>query len=795
MRTFILLVTSLLAFLPVTFAQPATPFGMNFLSNLDYNQGVNDVWGYVDENGIEYALVGTTIGVSIVDVSDPLNPNEVQFVSGIGSGWRDMKTWDHYCYVSNESGNGLQIIDMSGLPGSIAFKDTIIQNTETIHNLWIDEAGYLYIVGANTFNGGMAMLDLNVDPWHPNLLGSYEPTYVHDVYVRNDTAYVAEMAEGELAIVDVRDRSNPVLLGEIGWEGGFTHNTWLNEVGNVCFTTDELGSAYVQAWDVSDPDNIEFRDRIRSSLSNGTAIPHNAHVKDDFLIISYYRDGVVVVDGSWPWALVEVGHFDTHPGGGSGFAGAWGAYPYLPSGNILVSDMQTGLYVIGPDYQRACFVTGNIVDSLSGTPVNFASVIMQNPADSLNTNQTGRYDFGVRDSGTYIINVSAPNYYPKTVSVTLDNGVVLSKDIELRPFPQFDMNIEVIDAESGDPLPEALVLVGGEGNFDPAIQFLTSISGTVTQPNTFVEDLEIIAGKWGYKTQVQTILPAEGSTDPIIFALERGYKDEFALDLGWTTAGTALRGHWERAMPQSDTVVGQILAPRADVIDDIGEQAYVTQNGPGNPLDLEVDSGYVELISPPIDLSGYNQPLITLRYWFLNVAWPSFLAGDDNLSVEIGADGSFLPVKFINTSVDTSWAQLDTIDVKLFLPNADSIQVKIKTTDFGMANIVEAGVDNFEMIDGMPSPPLSLEDDIRQRKMSIHANGSGYTLEVDLQGGFQPDDSWQVELYDLQGRLLEVVPIHADRTQMTQAFPYAHGLYLGRLRKNDQTLQTLKWVY
>ena len=30
------------------------------------------------------------------------------------------------------------------------------------------------------------------------------------------------------------------------------------------------------------------------------------------------------------------------------YRGAWGVYPFLPSGNILVSDMQYGLYVLAP---------------------------------------------------------------------------------------------------------------------------------------------------------------------------------------------------------------------------------------------------------------------------------------------------------------------------------------------------------------------------------------------------------------------------------------------------------------
>ncbi|MEO1448694.1 MAG: choice-of-anchor B family protein, partial [Bacteroidota bacterium] len=630
--TLLILFTSSVATL---FSQVNPPFGMNFLGNLDYNVGVIDVWGYVGQGNTEYAIVGIRNGVSIVDVTNPTMPNEVQFIPGIFSGWRDMKTFGHYCYVSNESGNGLQIIDLSNLPNSVTHKDTIIQGMSTIHNLWIDDDGFIYLLGSNQFNGGMAILDLKPDPWNPVFVGEYTETYVHDVFVRGDMAYVAEMNQGELAIVDVTDRSNPVKLGEQGWDGAFTHNTWLNDASDVCFTTDELDAAYVYAWDVSDPTNIEFLDRMRSSLSNGEAIPHNVHVLNDFLIISYYRDGVVVVDGSRPQTLVEVGHFDTSPLSGGGFAGAWGAYPFLPSGNILASDMQSGLWVIGPDFQRGCFVTGIVKDSITGNPVNLAEVVLLNPADTANVSNAARYDFGVRDSGTYQIKVSAPDYYTKIVNVTLDNGVVLTQDIELRSIPRFDLNIEVLDAVSGQPIEDAPIWIKGDNVIVNPVELSSDANGLANRPGTFVDNLQVIVGKWGYITEAQLITPSENSTTTYTFTLEQGYEDYFDLDLGWEVNSTAIRGEFERVVPAGGGINGDAFSPDADlnVQADFLNFAYVTQNGPGDALDHDVDSGYVELISPEIDLSIYNKPLLTLQYWFANFNWPAFSPGDDNLTI------------------------------------------------------------------------------------------------------------------------------------------------------------------
>ena len=73
------------------------------LGNLSYNQDLNDIWGYVDHEGKEHALVGCANGFSYVDISNPANPQEVFFIPGSNSIWRDLKTWNNYAYITTES--------------------------------------------------------------------------------------------------------------------------------------------------------------------------------------------------------------------------------------------------------------------------------------------------------------------------------------------------------------------------------------------------------------------------------------------------------------------------------------------------------------------------------------------------------------------------------------------------------------------------------------------------------------------------------------------------------------------
>ena len=179
-------------------------WNMELMGSLYYPQGLNDVWGYSDGDH-EYALVGTQTGLSVVDVTNPSNLNELYFIPGVQSIWRDIKTWQNYAYVSVEGTDGLLIVDLSDLSGmSHVFIDDYF--TE-IHNLYIDENGFLYAF-VGTSSSGVIILDLNSNPMNPSFAGEFHDYYLHDGMARGDTLWGAAMYEGLFTVIDVSDKSN-----------------------------------------------------------------------------------------------------------------------------------------------------------------------------------------------------------------------------------------------------------------------------------------------------------------------------------------------------------------------------------------------------------------------------------------------------------------------------------------------------------------------------------------------------------------------------------------------------------
>ena len=133
--------------------------------------------------------------------------------------------------------------------------------------------------------------------------------------------------------------------------GGMTHNCWISNDGNTLFTTQEYSGGYIRSYDVSDIYDIEMLDQIQSWSQFTDVVPHNTHVIGNYLVTSYYTDGITIIDASDPSNLIEVAYFDTSPQyQGDGYYGCWGAYPYLPSGLILATDRQNGLHVLSTPY-------------------------------------------------------------------------------------------------------------------------------------------------------------------------------------------------------------------------------------------------------------------------------------------------------------------------------------------------------------------------------------------------------------------------------------------------------------
>ncbi|MDX5348833.1 MAG: choice-of-anchor B family protein [Hymenobacteraceae bacterium] len=365
-----------------------------------YNNAYNEVWGAVVNNR-EFAIIGSTLGTHIFDVTNPAATSLSAFVPGKAQGrgiiHRDYKTYRNFLYaVSDEGQSSLQIIDLSQLPAAapvVYDSDSLLVNC---HNIFIDTATaklYACAVRGRDSSGQSVNVGLQVyslaNPVRPQLLANYNAAgVVHDAFVRNDTAFLNAGGIG-LRVVNFSNPANPVLLGQLSQYPfkGYNHSGWLSADGNTYVFADETHGAELKVTDVQNLSNIQVISTFTSGITSNS-IPHNQVVKGNYVFVSYYYDGLQIFDISNPAYPVKVGFYDTYPDPNTvSYQGAWGVYPFLPSGNILVSDMQYGLFV----FKVAGAVSGTQNEQMSSLPLQVypnpftSQLTLQMPDEVLHT--------------------------------------------------------------------------------------------------------------------------------------------------------------------------------------------------------------------------------------------------------------------------------------------------------------------------------------------------------------------------------------------------------------------------
>lgn len=350
----------------------------------------SSLWGFVDaDDGREYAVVGVSNGTAVVDVTDPVAPVVVGSIPGVVSFWREVKTsqvWNPslgrhnaYAYVVTEgTGGGVQILDLSELPAHVTLASTYraFDTAHTVFLAHVDPATgianvtgvppVLYLQGARNPTAGIVALDIS-NPVAPSLLGTYTASYGHDIWAgavsgeraaacapgHDPCEIVVNWAGDAIRILDWTEKETPLIIGELAYEGlGFAHSGWISANGRYLFSMDEFderqssANSSVRVLDVSDWANPRV---VAQWMGTTRAIEHNGYTKGDRFYMASYERGLVVLDVSNPLAPREVAFLDTYPASNQpAFHGAWGTYPYLPSGNVVVSalDGAGGFWVI-----------------------------------------------------------------------------------------------------------------------------------------------------------------------------------------------------------------------------------------------------------------------------------------------------------------------------------------------------------------------------------------------------------------------------------------------------------------
>ena len=405
-------------------------------------------WHHVDQNGGEWALVGNSAGLSIVDVSNPTQPTERFTVPGLPNNWREVRTWKGYAYVVSEAtSSAVTIVNLNLLPDTVIwkvwtgdgpFEGKVVSN----HAVQVaDET--LYLFGGDDVALGTVILSLE-DPWNPEIKGITDEFYVHDGFIRGDTLWTNEGNLSQIGVYDVTDKSTPTLITRFPHQPGYSHNSELSADGKILFVSVETSNQPLASFDVSNLDDIRLLDLYKPSRKPSGEV-HNVRIMPgNLLVCPSYRGQLTVVDASRPGNMIEIA-WDS-----LGNSLVWDADPYLPSGIILATAKSEGLYIYQTNYQHAAWLEGLVTDQFSGAPLANAKVFVLNTPNADSTLANGEYQTGAAQSGTYVVRVEREGYETQVHSnIALSSGIVTTKNFALKPLiikteqPDFDHSVDV----------------------------------------------------------------------------------------------------------------------------------------------------------------------------------------------------------------------------------------------------------------------------------------------------------------------------------------------------------------
>lgn len=668
-----------------------------------------NIWGYA-ANGREYALLGCYEGISIIEVTNPSAPVEVVFIRGARSIWREIKTHSHYAYVVHDSNDdgfatpGLQIIDLSQLPATATLANTY--NTTLpdgfAHTLYIDN-GFAYLHGTRS-NRGANILDLS-DPINPVEVGGWAQNYWHDSVVKNDTIYGAAMFSGSIEIVDATDKSNLRLISRTFYPNAFAHNLWMTDDNKYISQTDEIHDLPVNFWDVSD----HTAPILVATYHGGPgSIGHNTHIRGNYAYISYYYDGLKVIDISQRRAPVEVANYDTFPDDnlqrGTSYEGAWGAYPFLPSGHVLVSDITYGLNVIKFDGTRAGFISGAIKNKNLGSPLADVKIELLNRFagegyTTVKVEADGKYVFGAKP-GVRSFKFSKFGYDDYLLTnFNIQSGQTQSQDILLNPKPSAQVIISA-RTKTNQAIVNARIIIAS-GTYSE--EHFTDGNGNAALTLPY-ETYDIILSQWGFlQISVTRSFSSSGPTQ-VLLTTEPGYVETFTVAQPWSLRETSDQSIYDWVIEQA---VNQPYPGRLLDYDHTGD-------ADGYAAISRARYGSSTFTSPTMDASVLDNPYLQFARYYNPYNWASEQA-NDTLQVLISNNGG-ASWKLIDayTNIDTDWQVLTyrvadyvapTNNMKIRFVNVEGVDASIRASAFLMVDdvkLISAGT----LVSVHETPPL-----------------------------------------------------------------------------------------
>ena len=633
---------------------PLSDFGGNAQSGAD-------CWGYIAPSGREYAIFCHWDATAFVEITNPGSPQLVANIDGPNSLWRDAKVFGQYCYVVTEEGaNGVQVIDMGNIDsGSVSVLGTFGSGTASTHNVAIDtDSGFLYRCGGGST--GLRIHDLNANPTNPPQVASWNTRYVHDAQIVTYTSgpnagrQVAFLSSGfnggwsspGLDILDVTDKNNIVVMDNYLYPGAeYSHQGWLSPDRQYYFHADELdegtngvpSTTYVI--DVSNLNNMT----LAGSFTNGNpAVTHNLYTEGDLVFEANYRSGLRIFDTSASvTAPTEVAWFDTYPANdGVDYNGLWSCWPYFPSGTIIGSDRESGLFVWRLENVELTFAFPNGVPTAIDPAGDTMAVVISEAA-------AGDYQ-----PGTALLHVDSGSGYASFPMTDLGNGNFLA------PFP---------------------VMACGS-----MVDFYVSADGASGTTYSSPDDAPMT---------VYSALAAQGITIVV--------EDEMESPTGWTVGlpgDDAVTGIWTQVDPN-----GTDAQPENDHSASPGTRCWVTGQGSagGSNGENDVDSGVTSLMTPAYDMSALVAPTVSYWRWYSNSEGPAPNADVFEVDISNNDGSSWTSVEVVGPGglqADGGWFQHTFSVLDLLAPTA-TVRLRFRASDEGTGSIVEAAIDDLRIED------------------------------------------------------------------------------------------------
>jgi len=619
-----------------------------------------DCWGYTSPSGREYAIIGLSDGVGFVEISDPGAPVLLNVIASPNSLWRDIKTYEDHAYLVSEGGGDIQVVNMSLIDfGVVTLVGTASgSGTSASHNVAIDEdSGFLYVIGGGQSPiEGLRIFNLS-NKSNPNYVNRWNNRYVHDAQIvtydsgpwsgRQVAFCFSESSAGGgspgIDILDVTNKNNIQSLSFVSYTNGvFSHQGWLSPSRQFLYLNDELDESTfgtLTTTRVINVTNLSFPFAVSTFSTGLTAIDHNLYTLGNMIFEANYRSGLRVFDATNPTSPFETAFFDTYEQDDDpDFNGLWSNYPYFPSGTIIGSDLEKGLFIwrLGEP-------------SLSFTLAGGAPALINPSGDTLSVTITPQ-------GGSSIA--------PGSVALHLDTGAGFS-------------NIPMTNA--------------GGGVYQGAVPALPCGTNVTYYYSAQSNDGVTWSDPPGGSSQLYSSVAALTETLVLSTDLE--------INPGWSVGAPgdgATTGIWTRVDP-----VGTTAQPEDDHTADPGDTCYVTGQGtPGAGLgDNDVDGGNTTLTTSSFNLSGGDATISYWR-WFSNSTGAS--PAEDVLTVSISNNNgaTWTTVEIVGPAgpeVLGGWFRHSFLAGDYVTPSA-LMKLRFVTGDLINGSIVEAAIDDLEVV-------------------------------------------------------------------------------------------------